>query len=91
MGSSASAVLAVRGTELLGGVKLRLTVSNDFGMGFTAAEISGCFKRALSRECGVSCFVYAMERGTEQTTTGLTGGSASMDERMVFVLSVLSI
>ena len=67
--SPATTVLAVRGAELSGGVEFRLTVSSVSGMGFTTFEISGCCKKTLSRECGVSCFVYAMERGTERTTT----------------------
>ena len=59
-----AAVLAVRGAELRGGVEFCLTVSSVSGMGFATCEISGCCKKTLSRECGVSCFVYVMERGT---------------------------
>ena len=69
-------VLAVRGAGLRGGVKSCLTVSSVSGMGFTTCEISICCKKALSRECGVSCFVYAMEWGTERTTTGFAVGGA---------------
>ena len=69
-------VLAVRGAGLRGGVKFRLTVSSVSGMGLTTCEISVCCKKTLSRECGVSCFVYAMERGTERTTTGFAWGGA---------------
>ena len=76
VGSPAAAVLAVWGDELMGGVEIRLTVSSDLGVGFTAVEISDCFKNPLPRECGVSCFVYAMERGTELTTTGFGRGGA---------------
>ena len=52
-------------------------------MGFTTFEISFCCKKTLSRECGVSCFVYAMERGTERTTTGFAGGGAVDGVRVV--------
>ena len=55
-------VLAVRGAELRGGVEFRLTVSSFSGVGLVTFEISGCCKKTLSREGGVSCFVYAMER-----------------------------
>ena len=57
-------VLAVRGVGPMGGVEFCLTVSSVSGMGCATCEISGCCKKALSCECGVSCFVYAMERGT---------------------------
>ena len=67
-------VLAVRGAELRVGVQFRLTVSSISGMGFATCEISDCCKETLYSECGVSCFVYAMERGTERTTTGFAGG-----------------
>ena len=70
-------VPAVRGAGLKGGVEFRLTVSSVSGMGFATWEIAGCCEMALSRECGVSCFVYAMERGTERTTTGFTWGGAA--------------
>ena len=69
-------VLAVRGAGLRGGVEFRLTVSSVSGMGFATWEIAVCSKKTLSRKCGVSCFVYAMERGTERTTTGVVGGGA---------------
>ena len=74
VGSPAAAVFAVRGAGLRGGVEFRLTVSSNLWMGFTTVEISGCLKKTLSRECGVSCFVYAMERETERTTTGFERG-----------------
>ena len=74
VGSQAAAGLAVRGAVLRGGVEFRLTVSSDLGVGFAAVELSGCLKKTLSRVCGVSCFVYAMERGTERTTTGFGRG-----------------
>ena len=73
--SSDATVLAVRGAELMGGVEFCLIVSSCSGVGLATFEISGCCKKALSRECGVSCFVYVMERGTERTTTGFAGGS----------------
>ena len=69
-------VLAVRGAELRGGVKFHLPVSSLSGVGFDAFEISGCCEKTLSRECSVSCFVYAMERGTERTTTVVARGGA---------------
>ena len=69
-------VLAVRGAELRSGVGLCLTVSSCSGVGLATFEISGCGKKTLSRECGMSCFVYAMERETERTTTGFSGGGA---------------
>ena len=69
-------VLAVRGAALRGGVEFRLAVSSVSGVGFATCEIAGCCKKTLSRECGVSCFVYAMERGTERTTTGVARGGA---------------
>ena len=69
-------VLAVRGAELKVGVKFCLTVSSCSGVGLATFEIFGFCKKGLSRECGVSCFVYAMERGTERTTTGFAGGGA---------------
>ena len=79
MGSPAAAVLAVRGDGLRGGVEFSLTVSSYLWMGFTTVEISGCLKKTLSREYGVSCFVYAMDLGTELTTTGF-GRSGAFDE-----------
>ena len=69
-------VFAVRGAELRDGVEFRLTVSSVSGMGSATCEISGCCKKTLYSECGVSCFVYAMERGTERKTTGFAGGGA---------------
>ena len=69
-------VLAVSGAELRGGVKFRLPVSRFSRVGFDTFEISGCCEKTLSRECGVSCFVYAMERGTARTTTGFVRGGA---------------
>ena len=74
--SSACGDLAVRSAELMGGVGFRLNIFKGFGVGFTVGGFSGCFEKTLSHECGVSCFVYAMERGTERTTTGFDGGSA---------------
>ena len=71
--------LAIRGYGLGVGVKFRLPVSSFSGVGFANFEISGCCEKALSRECGVSCFVYAMERGTERTTTEFVG-SGAVDE-----------
>ena len=68
--------LAIRGSGLGVGVKFRLPVTSVSGVGFDNFEISGCCKKTLSRECCVSCFVYAMERGTEQTTTGVASGGA---------------
>ena len=68
--------LAIRGSGLGVGVKFRLPVTNFSGMGVANCEIPGCCEKTLSRECGVSCFVYAMERGTERTTTGLARGGA---------------
>ena len=41
---------SVHGAELRGGVELRPIISNDFGVGFTAVEISGCHKKDFSRE-----------------------------------------
>ena len=76
VGTPDATVLAVRGAELRVGVEFRLTVSSISEMGFATCEISGCCKKTLSRECGVSCFVYVMERGTERTTTGIAGGGA---------------
>ena len=70
-------VLAVRGAELRGGVEFCLTVSSVSGMGFTNFEIFGCCEKTLSSECGVSCFVYAMERGKKRTTTGFGGSGAA--------------
>ena len=74
MGTAGATVLAVRGAGLRGEVEFCLTVSSVSGMGFATCEISGCCKKTLSRECGVSCFVYVMERGTERTTTEFAGG-----------------
>ena len=48
--SSACRDLAVSSAELRGGVEFRLTISNDFGVGFTAVEISGCPKKDFSSE-----------------------------------------
>ena len=59
----ASSDAAVRGAELRGGVQFRLTVSSFSGVGLVTFKISGCCKKTFSRECGVSCFVYAMKRG----------------------------
>ena len=85
VGSPAVSGLAVRVAGLRSGVKFRLTVSSDLGVGLAAVELSGCSKKALSRECGVSCFVYAMERGTERTSTEFRRAVLSMDEQMVCV------
>ena len=68
--------LANRGSGLRVGVKFCLPVSSFSEMGFANFEFSGCCKKTLTRECGVSCFVYAMERGTERTTTGVARGGA---------------
>ena len=65
VGTPDATVLAVRGAELMGGVEFCLTVSSVSGMGFATFEVSGCCKKTLLRKCGVSCFVCAMERGTE--------------------------
>ena len=85
MASPDATVLAVRGAKLRGGVEFRLTVSSFSGMGLVTFEISGCCEKTLSRECGVSCFVYAMERGTERTSTEFRRAVLSMDEQMVCV------
>ena len=74
--SPVAAGLAIRGSGLGVGVKFRLSVATFSGVGFAHFEISGCCKKTLSRECGVSCFVYAMERGTERTTTRVVRGGA---------------
>ena len=76
MASTGAMVLAIRGAGLRVGVKFRLPVSSFSGVGFATVEISGCCKKILSRDCGVSCFVYAMERGTERTTTWVARGGA---------------
>ena len=76
VGTPETTALAVRGAELRGGAEFCLTVSSVLGMGFATCEISGCCKKTLSCECGVSCFVYVMKRGTERTTTGFAGGGA---------------
>ena len=68
--------LAIRGSGLGVGVKCRLPVARFSGVGVANCEVPGCCEKTLSRECGVSCFVYAMERGTERTTTGLARGGA---------------
>ena len=68
--------LAIRGSGLGVGVKFRLSVASFSGVGVANCEVPGCCGKTLSRECGVSCFVYAMERGTERTTTGVAGGGA---------------
>ena len=47
VGSPAASALAVRGAGLRGGVKFRLTVSSDLGVGLAAVELSGCSKNAL--------------------------------------------
>ena len=76
VGTPGSTALAVRGAELRGGAEFCLTAFSFSGVGFATFEISGCCKKTLSRECGVLCFIYAMERGTERTTTGFAGGGA---------------
>ena len=68
--------LAIRGTGLGVGVNFRLSVASFSGVGFGNFEVRGCCKKTLSREYSVSCFVYAMERGTERTTTGVAMGGA---------------
>ena len=65
--------LAIRGSGLGVGVKSRLPVAR---LGVANCEVPGCCEKTFSRECGVSCFVYAMERGTERTTTGVARGGA---------------
>ena len=72
-------VLAVRGVELRDGVEFRLHVSSFSMVGFDTFEISGCCEKTLSRECSVSCVVYAMKRGTERTTTEVVW-SGAVDE-----------
>ena len=67
---------AIRGSGLGVGVKFRLSVASFSGVGVANCELPGCCKKTLSRECGVSCFVYAMERGTERTTAGVARGGA---------------
>ena len=52
------------------------TVSSFSGVGFATFETSGWCEKILSRDCVVSCFVYAMERGTGRTTTGIVRGGA---------------
>ena len=74
--SSDTVGLAIRGSGLGVGVKFRLPVTNFSGVGVANCEVPGCCEKTLSRECGVSCFVYAMERGTERTTTGVARGGA---------------
>ena len=76
MASPDATGLAIRGTGLRVGVKFRLPVSSFSGVVFATFEISDCCEKILSRKCGVSCFVYAMERGTERTTTGVARGGA---------------
>ena len=71
-----TAGLAIRGSGLGVGVKSRLSVAGFSGVGVANCEVPGCCEKTLSRECGVSCFVYAMERGTERTTTGVARGGA---------------
>ena len=71
-----AAGLTMRGSGLVVGVKSRLSVASFSGVGFARCELPGCCGKTLSRECGVSCFVYAMERGTERTTTGVARGGA---------------
>ena len=71
-----AAGLAIRGSGLGVGVKYRLSVTSFSGVGVANCELPGCCEKILSRECGVSCFVYAMERGTERTTKGVAGGGA---------------
>ena len=68
--------LAIRGSGLGVGVKFRLPVASFSGVGFVNFQISSCCGKTFYRECGVSCFVYAMERGTERTTTGVASGGA---------------
>ena len=71
-----AAGLAIRGSGLGVGVKFRLPVTSCSGVGVANCEVPGCCEKTLSREYGVSCFVYAMERGTERTTTGVARGGA---------------
>ena len=68
--------LSIRGSELVVGVEFHLTVSSISGMGSATWEVAGCCEKTFSRECGVSCFVYAMERGMERTTTEFGRGGA---------------
>ena len=74
VGSPAASGLAVPGAGRRGGDEFYLAIPSVSGMGFAAVELSGCRKETLSRECGVSCFVYAMERETELTTNGFEMG-----------------
>ena len=74
--ASPDAAGLTRGSGLGVGVKSRLSVASFSGVGFAHCELPGCCEKTLSRECGVSCFVYAMERGTERTTTGVARGGA---------------
>ena len=76
MASSDASGLAIRASGLGVWVKFHLSVASFSGVWFAHFEISGYCKKTLSCECGVSCFVYAMERGTERTTTGVASGGA---------------
>ena len=76
MASPDAAGLAVRGSGLGVVVKFRLSVASCSGVGVANCELPGCCEKTLSSECGVSCLVYAMERGTERTTTGVAMGGA---------------
>ena len=74
--ASPDAAGLIRGSGLGVGVKSRLSVASFSGVGVANCELPVCCEKTLSRECGVSCFVYAMERGTERTTTGVARGGA---------------
>ena len=76
MASPDASGFAIRGSGLRVGVKFCLPVSSFSEMGFANFEIPGCCKKTLTCECGVSCFVYAKERETERTTTGVASGGA---------------
>ena len=76
VGPPAASGLAVRGAGRRCGDEFCLTIPSVPGMGCATCEVSGCCKKGLSCECGVPCFVYAMERGTERTTTGVASGGA---------------
>ena len=80
MGLSECVDPSVRSVRLRGGVKYRLPIPNNFGMGTRAAMVTDGPAKVFPVECGgwLSWLVDVMERKTELTTTEVGGGAVDV-------------
>lgn len=80
MGLSDCVDPSVRSVRLRGGVKYRLPIPNNFGMGTRAAIVTDGPAKVFPVECGgwLSWLVDVMERKTELTTTEVGGGAVDV-------------